>query len=169
MLHACCVLPIPRPNNYFFVCYNYDSNAILVHPIKTREVESIIEAWGKCHSRLTGNGHITKRYVLDNECSAKFKDTLQHHEIDFEVVPPHQHRRNAAERAIRTFKNHFLAGLATTHSDFPISEWDRLLPQAIITLNLLRNSRVNPKLSAYSYLLAPMISMHAPWPRLEHW
>ena len=141
-----------RGNNYFFVCYNYDSNAILVHPIKNRETESIIEAWEKCHSRLTGNGHITKRYVLDNECSAKFKDTLQHHEINFELVPPHQHRRNAAERAIRTFKNHFLAGLATCDPDFPLREWDRLTTQAELTLNLLRNSRVNPNLSAWAYL-----------------
>ena len=35
---------------------------------------------------------------------------------------------------------------------FPLSEWDRLLEQANITLNLLRSARVNPKLSAYSYI-----------------
>ena len=28
--------------------------------------------------------------------------------------------------------------------------WDRLLPQARITLNLLQGSRINPKLSAYT-------------------
>ena len=33
-----------------------------------------------------------------------------------------------------------------------MSEWDRLLQQALITLNLLRSSRANPKLSAYAYL-----------------
>ena len=32
---------------------------------------------------------------------------------------------------------------------------DRLIPQAIITLNLLRNARVNPKLSAYAYVFGP--------------
>ena len=36
--------------------------------------------------------------------------------------------------------------------DFPLSEWDRLLVQAAITLNLLRTSRVNPNLSAYTCL-----------------
>eukprot|EP00957_Ditylum_brightwellii_P016140 1214904-Ditylum_brightwellii.AAC.1 len=30
--------------------------------------------------------------------------------------------------------------------------WDRLLPQAIITLNLLRTCDINPKLLAYDYL-----------------
>ena len=65
------------------------------------------------------------------------------------------HRTNAAERAIRTFKNHLIAGLATCHPDFPLGEWDRLLEQCEITLNLLRNARVNPKLSSYAYLFGP--------------
>jgi hypothetical protein len=41
--------------------------------------------------------------------------------------------------------------------------WDRLLPQAVITLNMLRTSRINPKLSAathiygqYNFNRAPM-------------
>ena len=70
-------------------------------------------------------------------------------------MPPKIHRRNAAERAIQTFKNHFLAGIATYNPKFPINEWDRLLQQAEITLNLLRQSRQNAKLSAYSYLFGP--------------
>ena len=62
------------------------------------------------------------------------------------------HRRNAAERAIRTFKNHCVAGFATCDKNFLLAEWDRLLTQAEIMLNLLCTSRVNPKLSAYAYL-----------------
>ena len=67
-------------------------------------------------------------------------------------MPPHVHRRNAAERAIRTFKNHFIAGLCSTDKGFPLTLWDKLLPQAELTLNLLRGSRVNPKLSAWAQL-----------------
>ena len=48
------------------------------------------------------------------------------------------HRRNAAERAIHTFKNHVLAGIATCDPQFPIREWGRLLPHAILTLHLMR-------------------------------
>ena len=81
----------------------------------------------------------------------QFRDTLDATGLTYELVPPHQHRRNAAERAIRTFKNHFLAGLATCDPDFPLRQWDRLLDQAELTINLLRNSRVNPALSAWAY------------------
>jgi hypothetical protein len=91
-------------------------------------------------------------YILDNEASAQLKQALAKYALTYQLVPPHLHRRNAAERAIRTFKNHLLACLATCDSDFPVSEWDRILFQVELTLNLLRSSRVNPKLSAYAYL-----------------
>jgi hypothetical protein len=60
----------------------------------------------------------------------------------------HCHRRNAAERAIRTFKEHFVDGLSSVYPSFPMNLWDRLLPQAEITLSLLRTSRLHPQLSA---------------------
>jgi hypothetical protein len=63
------------------------------------------------------------------------------------LVPPHCHRRNAAERAIRTFKEHFVDGLSSVDPSFPMHLWDRLLPQTEITLNLLRKSRLHPQLS----------------------
>jgi hypothetical protein len=65
--------------------------------------------------------------------------------------PPHCHRRNAAERAIRTFKEHFVAGLSSVDPTFPLHLWDRLLPQAEITLNLLRTSRMHQQLSAAAH------------------
>ena len=49
-------------------------------------------------------------------------------QITYQMVPPHNHRANLAERAIQTFKNHFKAGLSIVHPEFPIAEWDRLLP-----------------------------------------
>ena len=75
---------------------------------------------------------------MDNEISYEFKSALRKQNVAFQLVPPHVHRRNAAERAIRTFKNHFLSVLATADPMFPVAEWDRLLPQAELTLNLLR-------------------------------
>jgi hypothetical protein len=72
-------------------------------------------------------------------------------DIACQLVPPHCHRRNAAERAIRTFKEHFVAGLSSVDPSSPMHLWDRLLTQAEITLNLLRTSRLHPKLSAAAH------------------
>jgi hypothetical protein len=55
------------------------------------------------------------------------------------------------EREIRTFKEHFVAGLSSVDPTFPLHLWDRLLPQAEITLNLLRTSRLHPQLSAAAH------------------
>jgi hypothetical protein len=73
-------------------------------------------------------------------------------DVDFQLVPPNIHRRNAAEIVIRTFRNHFIAGLCSTNENFPLYLWDGLLPQALLTLNLLRGSRINPRLSAHAQL-----------------
>eukprot|EP00957_Ditylum_brightwellii_P070681 5371453-Ditylum_brightwellii.AAC.1 len=56
------------------------------------------------------------------------------------------------ERAIHTYKNHVMSGLATCNPQFPIAEWDQLIEQANLTLNLLCTSRVNPSLLAHAYL-----------------
>ena len=45
-----------------------------------------------------------------------------------------------------------MAGLALLDPNFPMREWDRLLPQAEQTLNLLRVARAKPKLSVYAYI-----------------
>ena len=64
-------------------------------------------------------------------------------------MPPHTHQRNAAERAVRTFKNHFIAALCTLEPLFPFYLWDRLFPQVTMTLNILRQYQLNPVISAY--------------------
>ena len=39
--------------------------------------------------------------------------------------------------------------------DFPLYLWDKLLPQAELTINLLRQSNANPKISAHAHLFGP--------------
>jgi hypothetical protein len=68
--------------------------------------------------------------------------------VEYQLVPPHCHRHNAAECAIQTFKEHFVAGLSSVDPTFPLHLWDRLLPQEEIAINILRTSRLHPQLSA---------------------
>jgi len=60
--------------------------------------------------------------------------------------------RNQAERAIQTFKSHFISILAGADDKFPLSLWCHLLEPAELTLNLLRLSRVAPNVSAFAYV-----------------
>ena len=86
---------------------------------------------------------------MDNEVSEDLKKYFEDSDIQFQLVPPHMHRRNAAERAMRTVKNHFIASLLNMDPVFPFYLWECLLPQVIMTLNMLRRSWLNPGLSAY--------------------
>ena len=60
--------------------------------------------------------------------------------------------RNSAERAIWIFKANFIAGISSTHKYFPLHIWCRILPHTSLTLNLLRQSWIKPKLSGYAQL-----------------
>ena len=72
--------------------------------------------------------------------------------MQYQLASPHDHHLNPAERAIRTFKNHFTSNLHGTDRDFPAHQWCELIDQCVMTLNMLRRSRINPKLSAYTQI-----------------
>ena len=65
--------------------------------------------------------------------------------------PTHVHIGNIAERAIRTFKGHFLSILAGVDPDIPKYMWDNLLAQTELTIKLLRQATLNPRMSAWEY------------------
>jgi hypothetical protein len=92
-----------------------------------------------------------KLQTLNNEASDALNNFSTANDVDYQLVRPHCHRRNAAELTIRTFKEHFVAGLSSVDPTFPLHLWDRVLPQAEIMLNLLRTSRLHPQLSAAAH------------------
>jgi hypothetical protein len=79
------------------------------------------------------------------------RNRKESHDV-YQLVPPNDHRRNIAEKAIQTFKAHFIAIICGADKSFPLHLWCQLLPQAEYTLNMLRPSRMTPTISAYAYL-----------------
>ena len=57
-------------HKYIYLMYDYDANAILVYPLKTRQAAEITAAWTHLHARLTKHGHIVTHFILDNEISS---------------------------------------------------------------------------------------------------
>ena len=90
-------------------------------------------------------------YVMDNEASKDLKGALRDAEIKYQLIPLHNHKTDISERAIHTCKEHFKVRWISLDPYFPISKWDILVEQSELTLNLLRVSRANPKLSAFTY------------------
>jgi hypothetical protein len=109
-----------KGNSYVMVCYIYDYNYIKVIPMKSRSASEWVKAYDSIHQELTVKGFKPKLQTLDNEASAALKNFFTVNNIAYQLVPPHCHRRNAAERAIRTFKEHFVAGLSSVDPSFPM-------------------------------------------------
>jgi hypothetical protein len=119
-----------KGNSYIIVCYVYDCNYVKVTPMKSRSASEWVKAFDTIHQELTVKGFKPKLKTLDNEASTALKIFFTANDVDYQLVPPHCHLRNAAERAIRTFKEHFVAGLSSVDPPFHLHLWDRLLPQA---------------------------------------
>ena len=138
-----------RGNQYVMVLVEVDGNFIDAEPMKKRSEGAMIKAYQTLWMRLTASRTIKpKTHILDNEASAEFKKEIQKN-CTIQLVPPDNHRRNLAERAIQTFKSHFKSILAGVDDTFPMRLWDRLLPRAVLTLNLLHQSNAVPTISAW--------------------
>jgi hypothetical protein len=140
-----------KGNSYVMVCYIYSCNYVKVVPMKSRSASEWVKSHDSIHQELTVKGFKPKLQPLDNEASAALMNYFTINDIDYQLVPPHCHRRNSAKRAIRNFKEHFVARLSSVDPSFQIHFWDRLLPQAEITLNILRTSRLHPQISAAAH------------------
>jgi hypothetical protein len=140
-------------NKFVMIQYKYDSNTILAEPLKSKSEGEMIRAYTKLHEYLSGRGFKLRLQKLDNECPAKLKRLfMTQNEVDFQLMPPYIHRHNSAERAISSWKDHFIAGLRSTDKQFPMHLWFRLIPQCTLMLNLLRQSCINPRLSSEAQL-----------------
>ena len=126
------------------VAIHLNSNYIFAEPMKNRTEGEMIRVHEKIINQMKAAGLGIKKQILDNECSTALKSCIQGSGIEYELVPPVQHRRNQAERAIQTFKAHFISILAGINDKFPLSLWCHLLEPTELTLNLLRQSRVAP-------------------------
>jgi hypothetical protein len=123
-----------------------------VEAIKNLLAGEMIQAYQVLVERLRSAGLTPKMHILDNECSTEFKEQIVLNNMKYQLVPPHNHRRNIAEKAIQVFKAHFISILCGADKSFLLHLWDRLLGQAEHTLNMLRTSSMIPSVSAYAYL-----------------
>ena len=79
----------------------------MVKPIANVDDRSIYEAYKEVFETLEAKGYKPKMNVMDNQATKFIKKFLTKKECELQVVEPHNHRVNAAERAIQTFKDAF--------------------------------------------------------------
>jgi hypothetical protein len=112
----------------FFVLYHYKSNGIIADPITGLANKTIFEAYKKQFDKLTKQGFHIKLNIMNNQATKYITQFLDKNKCKLQLVEPHNHRINAAERAIQKFKNAFIAALSMTDSNFTLQLWDKLNP-----------------------------------------
>ena len=73
---------------------------------------------------------------------------IEQNEIEIKISAPDSLRADPVDRASRALLEHMISILGGAGPDFPLEQWNLLMPQIIITLSLLRESRCQPLLSA---------------------
>ncbi len=94
----------------------------------SRNSADYVNAYRRGLGYFKDHGFAPRFERIDNKSSSELKSYCRREKIQVQYVPPGNHRANQAERAIRTFKNHFIATLATLHPFFPLQHRDKPLP-----------------------------------------
>jgi hypothetical protein len=139
-------------HKYTMVAVELDGNYIDAEPMKSRTAKELTEAYTRIYARWKATGVICPNWhVLDNETPAEFLETIRENGCRVEKTPADIHQQNIAEQAIQTYKSHFIATMAGVSDNFPIHQLHKLVPQIVLTLNLLRQLLVVPNILTYSY------------------
>ena len=121
------------------------TNYINAKGLKSRISAELMQGFVECYIDLKKKGFIARLLKLDNEISKNMvKLTKEDKGLDYQVAAPGDHCLMPAEQAIGMFKNHFIAILSGTDLSFWKQAWYHILEQAVITLNTIRPSQLNP-------------------------
>jgi hypothetical protein len=85
-----------KGNTYIMVLYEYDGYVILKESIKYITAAELLRSFQVMEKKLTSRGLQPKLARLDNEASQLLETYLHEHNINFQLLPPYIHRRNAA-------------------------------------------------------------------------
>jgi hypothetical protein len=139
-------------NKYVMILHHVDSNSSWLEAMQNQSGGELILARARALAWMQRCRLIPKHQIFNNQASAEYKATIEASGMTYELVPPKEHQCNMAEKAIQTFKDHFVGVLSGCAPSMPIHLWCQLLPQVERQLLLLRQSHVHPNLSVYAHV-----------------
>ena len=137
-------------HKYVTVMVDVDTGYITAAPIMFQKSPQLVKGFQECYEELKSKGIIAQMVRLDTEISNQMIAEFKKQELDYQLASPGNHRVVDVERAVGIFKNHFIAIRSGTDPEFPQKGWAHLICHAVITLNMLRPSRINPCILAYT-------------------
>ncbi len=119
------------------ILHDVDSNLLWAEAIKNNTKGELILAQQRALACMKQCGIVPTHQILDNQASTAYKTAIEISKMTYQLIPPNNHQQNMAEKAIQTFKNHFVSILSGCAPTMPMHLWCQLLPQVELQLLLL--------------------------------
>jgi len=84
--------------------YDFDTGYIKPITMKSRETSEMLRCFDECYNMFKKAGYTAELIRLDNEVSRRLIDNIEAHNLDYQLVPPGDHRTSYTERAIQCLK-----------------------------------------------------------------
>ena len=144
-----------RGHQYIAVFFSEEANYIHFELLQNRSAGEIVKAYKATVDFFEMCGINIQFLHMDGESSLELEKCIKKRGIKIQFAPPSNHRTLKAERSVQTAKNHIISTLCTTDPNFPMEQWDLLMTQIELTLNLMRGSAINPSISAWHQVHGP--------------
>ena len=142
-----------RGNRYIIVMEDSDAGPIIATAIKSRHKEHLLEGFKEMHDTLIKVGINPVLHRIDNEFSKELIKEIEARGLKYQTTLGGNHQTVAAEH-----------GCDPT---FPKNQWDRVLPVAVLTLNMMRPSQINPAKSVYNKIWRTLTSIRLQLPHQD--
>ena len=119
------------------ILHEIDGNSAWIEPMKNNTEVEMIFFQRRALARMKHQGTVPKHQVLDNEILVAYRKEILATHMTFQLVPSDDHRCHLAEKAIQTWKYHFIGVVSRTTTTFPVHLWCQAIPQAEQQLLLL--------------------------------
>ena len=126
------------------IIYDYDSGYINAIPMKSRKSNELVRAFETGYAELTAAGISGPLFRLDNEIFKDLITAIKDQNLKYQLALPGDHRQNLAERAIQTWKAHFISIRSRVDPSFPDNCWDLLILLSVLTQTYCADPRSTP-------------------------
>ena len=108
---------------YQMIPHEIDENPTWIETMKNKTEGEMILAWSRALERMKDQGILRTHQVPENEISTSYIQDIKQTSIIFQLVPSYDHQHNLAEKAIQTWKYHFIGAMSGTAAAFPSHLW----------------------------------------------
>jgi hypothetical protein len=144
--------PVPSYDKHEYQMIFVYKNYVHVELMVDRSSTSYVSAFSAAIEFFKSASHPIRNIVMDNETSEPLKQFIGTLDILCQRVPAGDKRSNKAERAIQSWRHHYLSTLGTVSEHFPHQCWHKLVQQIELTLSMLRPYADNTDISSYEGL-----------------